>query len=90
MGLLSLSLTMVLPPRKQIVGHSSRIVDVDRGLRATDHQLVPDARLEPHEAPTDKLTSEQASRVSSDLRISAIHAVSRRRTRLGQPASSTP
>ena len=40
-------------------GRRSRFVDVDRELRATDHQLVPDSKLEPREAPTDKLASEQ-------------------------------
>ena len=41
------------------VGRPSRLVDVDRELRATDHQLVPDFRQEPREAPTHKLASEK-------------------------------
>ena len=41
------------------VGRPARLVDVDRELRATDHQLVPDFRLEPRGAPTDKLASDQ-------------------------------
>ena len=33
---------------------------MNRELRATDHQLVPASRLEPREAPTDELASDQA------------------------------
>ena len=40
------------------VGRRSRLVDVDREFRATDHQLVPDSKLEPRKAPSDKLASE--------------------------------
>ena len=32
---------------------------MDRELRATEHQLVPDYRLEPREAPSEKPASEQ-------------------------------
>ena len=35
---------------------------MDRELRATDHLLEPDLKLEPREAPTDKLPSEQQAK----------------------------
>ena len=50
-GLLPLTVTIALGPRQgSPVGRRSRLVDVDRELRATGHQQEPDVRLESREA----------------------------------------
>lgn len=46
------------------VGRRSLLVGVDRNLRATNHLLEQKFRLEPREAPSEKLASEQQDKPS--------------------------
>ena len=41
------------------VSRRSRLVDVDREFRATDHPQVPDSGLAPRKTPTGRMASEQ-------------------------------